>query len=188
MINDHRSEFYGEQFSFSWNKQIRTRNRKRIIRPGGCIVENLNTSTRWCNWSRRFLANTSTCALIRPYITRKINKNSNDDDDKIKEKQHQPLFIHYTKIITSLQPNNSFDFCFDHDHSSALSFSNNFVLQAKVITLDIGFTIAFGSMFSKTWRVHRITRKIRVRRRVSNTISWGVKETGRKLCCSNGEE
>ncbi|KAL9969262.1 hypothetical protein ACROYT_G021458 [Oculina patagonica] len=46
----------------------------------------------------------------------------------------------------------------------------SFICKAKVITLDIGFTIAFGSMFSKTWRVHRITRKIRVRRRVIKDI------------------
>lgn len=46
----------------------------------------------------------------------------------------------------------------------------SYICNAKVITLDIGFTVAFGSMFSKTWRVHRITRKIRVRRRVIKDI------------------
>jgi len=46
----------------------------------------------------------------------------------------------------------------------------NFICKAKVFTLDIGFTIAFGSMFSKTWRVHKITRKIRVRRRVIKDV------------------
>ncbi|KAJ7363713.1 hypothetical protein OS493_009876 [Desmophyllum pertusum] len=46
----------------------------------------------------------------------------------------------------------------------------SFICKAKVFTLDIGFTIAFGSLFSKTWRVHRITRKIRVRRRVIKDI------------------
>lgn len=46
----------------------------------------------------------------------------------------------------------------------------SFTCNAKVITLDIGFTVAFGSMFSKTWRVHRITRKIRVQRRVIKDI------------------
>lgn len=54
--------------------------------------------------------------------------------------------------------------------SSTTSFELIFYVwyyfQAKVITLDIGFTVAFGSMFSKTWRVHRITRKIRAQRRV----------------------
>jgi len=44
------------------------------------------------------------------------------------------------------------------------------ICKAKVAALDIGFTIAFGSMFSKTWRVHRITRKLRVRRRVIKDI------------------
>ncbi|KAM7452158.1 hypothetical protein ABFA07_000351 [Porites harrisoni] len=46
----------------------------------------------------------------------------------------------------------------------------NLICKARVITLDIGFTVAFGSLFSKTWRVHRITRKIKVRRRVIKDI------------------
>ncbi|XP_020910363.1 gamma-aminobutyric acid type B receptor subunit 1-like [Exaiptasia diaphana] len=42
---------------------------------------------------------------------------------------------------------------------------NSFICQARVFTLNIGFTLAFGSMFSKTWRVHRITRKLRTKQR-----------------------
>jgi len=62
----------------------------------------------------------------------------------------------------------------------------SFICKAKVFTLDIGFTIAFGSMFSKTWRVHRITRKIRVRRRVSQVrLTRGVViEIRFRLYCS----
>lgn len=31
------------------------------------------------------------------------------------------------------------------------------VCQARVWLLSIGFTLAYGAMFSKVWRVHRLT-------------------------------
>ena len=30
------------------------------------------------------------------------------------------------------------------------------VLQARTTVLSVGFSLAFGAMFSKTWRVHKI--------------------------------
>ncbi|EDO38317.1 predicted protein [Nematostella vectensis] len=50
-------------------------------------------------------------------------------------------------------------FCVDGDKLSDL------ICQVRVFTLDIGFTLAFGAMFSKAWRVHKITRKLRLKRR-----------------------
>jgi gamma-aminobutyric acid type B receptor len=33
------------------------------------------------------------------------------------------------------------------------------VCQARVWLLTLGFTLAYGAMFSKVWRVHRLTTK-----------------------------
>lgn len=33
------------------------------------------------------------------------------------------------------------------------------VCQARVWLLSLGFTLAYGAMFSKVWRVHRLTTK-----------------------------
>lgn len=33
------------------------------------------------------------------------------------------------------------------------------ICQARAWTLSTGFTLAFGAMFSKVWRVHRLTTK-----------------------------
>ena len=33
------------------------------------------------------------------------------------------------------------------------------ICQARAWMLSIGFTLAFGAMFSKVWRVHRLTTK-----------------------------
>lgn len=33
------------------------------------------------------------------------------------------------------------------------------ICQARAWTMSIGFTLAFGAMFSKVWRVHRLSTK-----------------------------
>ena len=40
-------------------------------------------------------------------------------------------------------------------------------LQARAWVLMSGFTLAFGSMFSKTWRVHAIFTNIKLNKKVS---------------------
>ena len=39
--------------------------------------------------------------------------------------------------------------------------------QARVWTLSIGFTLSFGAIFSKTWRVHTIFTNVHASKRVS---------------------
>ncbi|CAF1022452.1 unnamed protein product [Rotaria sordida] len=41
----------------------------------------------------------------------------------------------------------------------------NFICAARVWTLSIGFTISFGAIFSKTWRVHTIFTKVHASKR-----------------------
>ena len=35
--------------------------------------------------------------------------------------------------------------------------------------LSSGFTLAFGAIFAKTWRVHRITRLVTMKKKVNKT-------------------
>lgn len=42
------------------------------------------------------------------------------------------------------------------------------ILQARAWVLMSGFTLAFGSMFSKTWRVHAIFTNIKLNKKVSS--------------------
>lgn len=42
--------------------------------------------------------------------------------------------------------------------------------QAKVGVLSVGFSLAFGSMFSKTWRVHSIFTNIKLNKKVRSQI------------------
>lgn len=39
-------------------------------------------------------------------------------------------------------------------------------VQSKVWVLSLGFTLSFGSMFSKTWRVHSIFTNIKLNKKV----------------------
>lgn len=48
-------------------------------------------------------------------------------------------------------------YCFDN-----IEFS----LKIRVWTLSIGFTISFGAVFSKTWRVHTIFTNVNASKRV----------------------
>ncbi len=41
------------------------------------------------------------------------------------------------------------------------------VFQARTWILSLGFTLSFGGMFSKTWRVHAIFTNVKLSRRVS---------------------
>lgn len=41
-----------------------------------------------------------------------------------------------------------------------------FFFEARIWTLSIGFTISFGAIFSKTWRVHTIFTKVNASKRV----------------------
>jgi gamma-aminobutyric acid type B receptor len=41
------------------------------------------------------------------------------------------------------------------------------VCQARAWLLSIGFTLAYGAMFSKVWRVHRLTTKAKSEVKVS---------------------
>lgn len=47
-------------------------------------------------------------------------------------------------------------------------------LQARVWTLSIGFTISFGAIFSKTWRVHAIFTNVNASKRVISRIRTGA--------------
>ncbi len=49
-------------------------------------------------------------------------------------------------------------------------FNLKFILKARVWTLSIGFTISFGAVFSKTWRVHSIFTNVDASKRVNNTL------------------
>lgn len=44
------------------------------------------------------------------------------------------------------------------------------VCQARVWLLSIGFTLAYGAMFSKVWRVHRFTTKAKVDPKVCRNL------------------
>ena len=46
-------------------------------------------------------------------------------------------------------------------------FSTFSLLQARAWVLMSGFTLAFGSMFSKTYRVHAIFTNIKLNKKVS---------------------
>lgn len=47
---------------------------------------------------------------------------------------------------------------------------HNYIVQVKTWTLSLGFTLAFGSMFSKTWRVHSIFTNIRMDRKAIKVL------------------
>ena len=47
-----------------------------------------------------------------------------------------------------------------------LRFITVVVLQSRSWVLSIGFTLAFGAMFSKTWRVHSIFTNIKLHKKV----------------------
>ncbi len=42
--------------------------------------------------------------------------------------------------------------------------------KARIWTLSIGFTISFGAIFSKTWRVHTIFTNVNASKRVNNPL------------------
>lgn len=42
------------------------------------------------------------------------------------------------------------------------------ICQARAWILSTGFTLAFGAMFSKVWRVHRFTTKTKTDPKVSS--------------------
>lgn len=44
----------------------------------------------------------------------------------------------------------------------------NYICQARAWILACGFTLGYGAMFSKVWRVHRFTTKAKADRSVSN--------------------
>lgn len=43
------------------------------------------------------------------------------------------------------------------------------VCQARAWTMSVGFTLAFGAMFSKVWRVHRLSTKAKADQ---GKVSW----------------
>lgn len=54
-----------------------------------------------------------------------------------------------------------FIFIFSSGLDGRFVSSDNYpgVCQARVWLLTLGFTLAYGAMFSKVWRVHRLTTK-----------------------------
>ena len=44
------------------------------------------------------------------------------------------------------------------------------LLQARSWVLSVGFTLSFGAMFSKTWRVHAIFTNIKLNKKVSHLL------------------
>ena len=46
--------------------------------------------------------------------------------------------------------------CFSKRYSPGVGGFIFLVLQARTTVLSVGFSLAFGAMFSKTWRVHKI--------------------------------
>jgi gamma-aminobutyric acid type B receptor len=57
-------------------------------------------------------------------------------------------------------------FCYVRNISSEFNLCNLYYVQAKIWILSYGFTIAFGAMFSKTWRVHSIFTNIKLNKKV----------------------
>ncbi|KAL9969178.1 hypothetical protein ACROYT_G021363 [Oculina patagonica] len=56
-------------------------------------------------------------------------------------------------------------FAFDGDYLTA------YLCKARAATLCFGFTLVFGSLFSKTWRVHKITRIISAKQKVIKDVT-----------------
>ncbi len=51
-----------------------------------------------------------------------------------------------------------------------------YILKARIWTLSIGFTISFGAIFSKTWRVHTIFTNVNASKRVNTRMKRVVKD------------
>ncbi len=51
--------------------------------------------------------------------------------------------------------------------SHSTPWSDLFFRQAQVWTLVVGFSVAFGSIFSKTWRVHVLFTNKKMQKKVS---------------------
>ncbi len=54
-----------------------------------------------------------------------------------------------------------------------------YILKVRIWTLSIGFTISFGAIFSKTWRVHTIFTNVNASKRVNNRMDKVSKDSVR---------
>ena len=51
--------------------------------------------------------------------------------------------------------------------------------------MSVGFTLAFGAMFAKTWRVHAIFKSITPKKKVSYCQGPGAFQKAATRCCSS---
>ena len=51
--------------------------------------------------------------------------------------------------------------------------------------MSVGFTLAFGAMFAKTWRVHAIFKSITPKKKVSYCQGLGAFQKAATRCCSS---
>ena len=58
------------------------------------------------------------------------------------------------------------------------------ICTARIWTLMAGFTLAFGSMFSKTWRVHSIFTDVKLNKKVKQTYLTDVHAKSIQMMCT----